>query len=277
MVLAACSASSEPSPEREAPDAVAAATARAWDRVAALALESAEQDTTRLAPWSPRSWNEEHQRRIAAYLPTREPLFRAVDELFDTPGLRRALSRGEPLSREWTCSLYVQRHLTNLLCARAVILAHGGTWIGSARRLGQALDLVPLLDDGTEMGRVIGSANASIAADCIQWLLEEPATSARTFADALEPRLVHVAIRFERRALPSNFVDMAIAHSFADMARARLELCRVALAVRDRARGVTPVDPFTGAPFEIRREGDRVTVAADGPSNGHALRWSFPR
>lgn len=121
-----------------------------------------------------------------------EPFFEQVDALASSEACRKFLERDEYLSMP-TRRLLLARTCTNLLCERAWIdQCVVGDGVAAARRLGQALDLARLGDDGSAIGFMIDIANEQIVLSATQVILLDPRCDARVLHEALDAKLARM-------------------------------------------------------------------------------------
>jgi hypothetical protein len=118
--------------------------------------------------------------------------FEQVDVLTSSEGCQEALERGVTLDMP-TRRLMLARTRTNLLCARAWIDHRvGGDTAAAARRLGQALDLARLGDDGRAIGLLIDIANEGTVLSATQEILRDPSCDAKILRGQLDARLARM-------------------------------------------------------------------------------------
>ncbi|MFN0008145.1 MAG: hypothetical protein ACKVXR_09580 [Planctomycetota bacterium] len=120
------------------------------------------------------------------------PFFQQVDVLTDSEACTRILADDERLDMP-TRRLFLARMCTNLLCAQAWFDQHvEGDSAAAARRLGQALDIARLGDDGSMIGFMIDLANEQYVLLAVQQVFLKPQHDARVFHEALECRLARI-------------------------------------------------------------------------------------
>lgn len=120
------------------------------------------------------------------------PFLERVDVLTSSDACRRSLDRGEYLEMP-TRRLMFARTRTNLLCARAWVDQRvAGDAPAAARRLGQALDLARLGDDGRAIGLLIDIASEQIVLSTIQEILLDPRCDAKVLHEELDARLARM-------------------------------------------------------------------------------------
>lgn len=120
------------------------------------------------APWT---WGPEHRPDLALDLASLGSFFEQVDSLLEDAQAKWVLAH-EGYSPD-TPRLGPSRHRTNVLCAQALVdfdRAEGSR--DGARRLGQALDLIRLQDDGRTMGYLISAAEEGIVLEALRGVLQ---------------------------------------------------------------------------------------------------------
>lgn len=172
------------------------------------------------APWR---WQPSEAERLAEELQPLATFFHEIKRILDEPACREALGEGARLARlaplfEATAEellvdtpkLAAARNWSNLLCARAVVAARRPeTREEAPRRLGQALDLAHLIDDGTYYGLFIRTMGTDITLLALQTLLAE-GVDASLLRSALDERLAR-AVRPEACELAfASEVDRAV-------------------------------------------------------------------
>jgi len=135
--------------------------------------------------------------------------FGQVDALTESEGCRKILERGVYLDMP-TRRLMFSRTRTNLLCARAWVDQRvAGDSAAAVRRLGQALDLARLGDDGRAIGLLIDVTNEQIVLFATQETLRDPRCDKALLHEQLDARLarMHDPDRL-RRALFLDFTSL---------------------------------------------------------------------
>jgi hypothetical protein len=179
------------------------------------------------APWT---WGPEHRPELARDLASLGSFFEQVDSLLDDAQTRWVLAH-EGYSPD-TPRHGSSRHRTNVLCAQALVdfdRADGSR--DGAKRLGEALDLIRLEDDGRTMGYLISAAEEDIVLEALRRVLQEGRADPCEIREELGARLDRISRPDRVEIALSGEIDGALVYFDARGTRsaaypwARLESC----------------------------------------------------
>jgi hypothetical protein len=141
----------------------------------------------------PAMWGPEHQAELEQGFESLGSFFEQVDSLLDDDTCRFALAHGEIVS-DLGPMLSLSSHRTNVLCARALTEFEGpdGSRL-AARRLGQALDLIRLGDDGRDLGYLISTTEEDRVLSALRRLLADERADGLAFRRELDDRLERIS------------------------------------------------------------------------------------
>ncbi len=138
-------------------------------------------------------WMPDRRAELAQGLASLGTLFEQVDELLSDPACQDVLSTGAIAAVD-APRLGLSRHRTNVLCAKALVELDGpGGSHAGAKRLGQALDMIRLGDDGRLFGCVVSNAEECIVLQALQRMLLCPDGDVSAMNAVLGGRLDRIA------------------------------------------------------------------------------------
>jgi hypothetical protein len=141
---------------------------------------------------APCTWGPEQRRDLERDLASLGSFFEQVDGVLDDPQAKWVLGH-EGYFPEAPI-LGMSRRRTDVLCARALVdfdRADGSR--DGARRLGQALDMIRLGDDGQSFGYLVSAAEEDIVLGALHLVLEQGRADAQTIREELGARLERIS------------------------------------------------------------------------------------
>jgi hypothetical protein len=166
-----------------------------------------QRSASEIAFGAPAMWEQVRRVELEIGLANLGSFFEQVDSLLSDPTCRAALDRDRTAGVE-APRLGLSRHRTNVLCAQALVdfdRPEGSS--AAAKRLGQALDLIRLGDDGSLMGYLVSNVEEAIVLEAIQQILLCPHRDIDAIQQELEGRLSLMAR--EQRAESALLRDLA--------------------------------------------------------------------
>jgi len=157
---------------------------------------------------APAMWQPERRAELERGFQSLGTFFEQVDSLLDDVTCRSVLDHGEIVS-ELDPMPGLSRHRTNVLCARALTEFEepDGSRL-AARRLGQALDLIRLGDNGREIAYMTSTAEEDIVLSALRQLLADDRADGAAFQRELDDRLERVSREDRVEAVLKSSVEL---------------------------------------------------------------------
>lgn len=154
----------------------------------------------------PAMWDSERRAELERGLASLGSFFEQVDALLEEQQCKFVLENGLVTSVDPPL-LSQSRHRTNVLCARAFVDLDGPDGPrAAAKRLGQALDLIRLADDGRSMGYSISVAEEGIVLCALHRIVEDGGADGAAIRAELDRRLERLASDGRASKVMSNDV-----------------------------------------------------------------------
>ena len=161
-------------------------------RIAAIDAYLDQRAPAREGLGIPSMWELSRRAELEKSLNSLGSFFEQVDTLLEEPQCKFVLENGLVTSAE-PARLGRSRHRTNVLCARAMFdFEVSGASRAAAERLGQALDLIRLDDNGRLIGYSIATAEEKIVLFALQRMLESGRAEGAVFREVLDDRLARL-------------------------------------------------------------------------------------
>jgi hypothetical protein len=142
---------------------------------------------------APGMWTPDRRTELEQGLASLGTFFEQVDDLLSDPSCRHVLEKGTIAAVD-APRLGLSRHRTNVLCAKALVeFDRPDGSRSAAKRLGQALDMIRLGDDGRLFGYAVSNAEECIVLQALQKILLRPDGDVAAINEVLGDRLDRIA------------------------------------------------------------------------------------